>query len=209
MEFIDSAVLQRADDIFTNDSGGGLGGLSGRDHRRGSGSSVGGYLSGVLDCPDNAVADVPDCRWRHLEWVAAGSRSRCTRHMFMACSVLPGCELCSCSRCACLSACFWGCKQRVAHEDPRSVRMAGADAAPGCMMAHFLGFRSALYGEHEHCSTRLEACLDCQCHTCAVWTVFGARARRLVSCSRTTFILRPPAVISTRCFTFGLSVGGR
>ena len=28
MEFIDGAVLQRADDIFTNDSGGGLGGRS-------------------------------------------------------------------------------------------------------------------------------------------------------------------------------------
>ena len=41
MEFIDGTVLQRADDIFTNDSGGGLGGRSGRDHRRGWGSSAG------------------------------------------------------------------------------------------------------------------------------------------------------------------------
>ena len=58
MEFIDSAVLQRADEIFTSDSGGGLGGRSGRDHRRGSGSSVGGYLACSIR-PDKAGANVP------------------------------------------------------------------------------------------------------------------------------------------------------
>ena len=41
MEFIDGTVLQRANDIFTNDLDGGLGGRSGRDHRRGWGSSAG------------------------------------------------------------------------------------------------------------------------------------------------------------------------
>ena len=73
MEFIDGAVPQRADDIFTNDSGGGLGGRSGRDHRRGSGSSVGGYLA----CSIVPIKPVLMCRWRHLEWVA-GSWSLCT-----------------------------------------------------------------------------------------------------------------------------------
>ena len=34
------------------------------------------------------------------------------------------------------------------------------------------GLPKCVVREHEHCSTRLEACLDCQFHTCAVWAVF-------------------------------------
>ena len=114
MEFIDGTVLQRADDIFTNNSAGSLGGRSGRDHRRGWGSSARVYLA----CSLVPIKPVLMCRWRHLRWVA-GSWSLCTRHMLMACSASCGCELCSCSHCLCLSASFWDWKQRVAHEDPR------------------------------------------------------------------------------------------
>ena len=42
-----------------------------------------------------------------------------------------------------------------------------ANAAPSCIMAHF-GLPRCIIREHEHCSTHPEACLDCQCHICAV-----------------------------------------
>ena len=42
-----------------------------------------------------------------------------------------------------------------------------------------LGLPMCVVREHEHCGTRLEACLDCQCHICAVWALFGARTHRI------------------------------
>ena len=42
-----------------------------------------------------------------------------------------------------------------------------ANAAPSCIMAH-VGLPRCVIREHEHCSTHPEACLDCQCHICAV-----------------------------------------
>ena len=127
----------------------------------------------MLDCPDKAGADVPVA--------SLGVGRRLLEPLYAA--HIHGLQ------------CFLGVSCAPAHAAHMPLRvLLGLEAtcrargpemcvayAERCAGLHddtLFGLLKCVVREHEHCRARLEACLDCQCHTCAVWAFFGARARR-------------------------------
>ena len=74
---------------------------------------------GVFVCLMVSCADVPASAFGGGSWALSWSLS-CV-HTCSWPAVLPGCVMCSCSRCACLCAHLWGGKRSFAREEPICV----------------------------------------------------------------------------------------
>ena len=156
-------MLQRAYGIFANDSEGCLAGRVGRVHRYGTiNIALCGRASGMLNGGETTGADVL------VASLGADSRllePLCATHVRGLQCFLDEC--CAPARAAHAFAHICGAGSYRSRARGPETCVSCANAAPSCIMAHF-GLPRCVIREHEHCSTHPEACLDCQCHICAI-----------------------------------------